>query len=111
MAFNAIAAKSVMFPDVISHGLVAKVMKMCENHSHFLYDTNTLRLKGSVSDFPSEELGEIQPQRLSNHTSHQFISHSLSCFMVVSSRIFFIMFHFLLIHRVLASLSRFGVKI
>lgn len=52
MAFNAIAANSVMFPDVISHGLVAKLMKMCENHSHFLYDTNTMWIKELVSDFP-----------------------------------------------------------
>lgn len=58
MAFNAIAAKSVVFPDVINHGLVAKVMKMCENHSHFLYDTNTVQIKGSASDFPSEEPGK-----------------------------------------------------
>lgn len=80
MAFNAIAAKSVMFPDVISHGLVATVMKMCENHSHFLYDTHTVWIKGLVSDFPSEEPGKIQPQRLRNRRLHHFNSHSLSLF-------------------------------
>lgn len=46
MAFNAIAANSVMFPGIIGQVLLEKVMKMCENHRQFLYDTNTLHKKG-----------------------------------------------------------------